>query len=97
VRSIKNHQPATEPLRRFGTMLDMRLLEYRPLVRAMRVFEMFCVVQPRERKFGEWYFTTGEVRRVPIELALPRRLIRRSSRSAVLPNDLLALRQQRNQ
>ena len=36
----------------------------------------FRTVNPRCARFGEWYAVSGEVRRVPLELALPRRTIR---------------------
>jgi hypothetical protein len=52
----------------------MRLVEYRPLVRAVRDRGVFCIVQPRVVRFGEWYLKAGEIRRVPLTLALPRRL-----------------------
>lgn len=58
-------------------MSDMRWVEHQLVGCAMRNFDCFRAVRPRELRFGEWYFTTGEVRRVPLSLALPRRLVRR--------------------
>ncbi len=74
---MKNHKLATESLRSFRIMLDMRLSKYRPLVRARGYFDSFRILEPQELRFGEWYALTREIRLVPIALALPRRLIQR--------------------